>query len=107
MDYQYALQADALTVVTNILRNSFGVKGELLEDGLATFKDDQILALFPKIAGGEETDAGGESVEPVFGRAWDDSVFHKRGGHRDYDRVPCPGKSRCTVSSRSGTSENG
>ena len=59
MDYQYALQADALTVVTNILRNSFGVKGELLEDGLATFKDNQMLALLPKIVGGEETDAGG------------------------------------------------
>ena len=62
------LQADTLKLVAKKLQSSLAVEGELPEDGLAAFGDDgddMMLALARQIVSGEETDADGESVEPV------------------------------------------
>ena len=73
MAYRNTLQADALQLVAKKLQSSLAVEGELPEDGLAAYGDDDgdacddlMLALARKIVAGEE-DAG--SVESVFAQA--------------------------------------
>ena len=69
MAYRNTLQADALKLVAQKLQSSLAVEGELPEDGLAAYGDDDddlMLALARKIVAGEE-DAS--SLESVFAQA--------------------------------------
>ena len=45
MSYCSALQADALKLVAKKLQSSLAVEGELPEDGLAVFGDDEDLMM--------------------------------------------------------------
>ena len=72
MSYRSTLQADALKLVAKKLQSSLAVEGELPEDGLAAYADDDgdlMLALARRIVSGEEDEA--ETVEEVFAAARD------------------------------------
>ena len=59
MSYRTTLQADALKLVGRKLQSSLAVEGELPEDGLAAYGDDDddiMMALARKIVSGEEQD---------------------------------------------------
>lgn len=69
MGYRNSLQADALELVAKKLQSSLAVEGELPEDGLAAYgndDDDLMMALARKIVSGEEDE---DSVEAVFSAA--------------------------------------
>ena len=69
MAYRNSLQADALKLVAKKLQSSLAVKGELPEDGLAAYGDDDdglMMALTRQNISGEEDE---ESVEAVFARS--------------------------------------
>ncbi len=72
MSYRGTLQADALKLVAKKLQSSLAVEGELPEDGLAAYGDDDedlLMALARKIVSGEQGEA--ETVEEVFAQARD------------------------------------
>ncbi len=68
--YGNTLQADALKLVAKRLQSSLAVEGELLEDGLAAYGDDLMMALARKIVSGDERDEA-ETVEAVFAQSRD------------------------------------
>ena len=71
MAYRNSLQADALKLVAKKPQSSLAVEGELPEDGLAAYgndDDDLMMALARQIVSGEEDE---ESVESVFAQARD------------------------------------
>ena len=72
MSYRGTLQADALKLVAKKLQSSLAVEGELPEDGLAAWGDDDedlMMALARRIVSGEQDE--GETVEEVFAQAQD------------------------------------
>ena len=67
MAYRNSLQADALKLVAKKLQSSLAVEGELPEDRLAAYDDDDLmLVLARKIVSGE-VDDGWKVVEPGAG----------------------------------------
>ena len=72
LSYRNSLQANALKLVAKKLQSSLAVEGELPEDGLAAYgneDDDLMMALARQIVSGEVEETA--SVEEVFAQARD------------------------------------